>query len=66
MKNEWKVRSNSINGQKMYFVYRLRDTSLVDCMGNREYAGEYITDRKTCEAIAKALNENEQEDNHGD
>lgn len=60
MKGPWKVSSNYINGEKMYIVYRLRDVNAVDHSGNREYAGEYATNRKVCEKLAKELNEREE------
>lgn len=56
MKSEWKVTSNPINGNTMYAVYRLRDTSEVDHSGNREYAGSYISNREAAAIVAAELN----------
>lgn len=56
MHSEWKVTSNTINGQKVYGVYRLRDTGQVDHSGNREYAGDYVDNRETAAIVAKELN----------
>lgn len=61
MKSEWRVTSNFINGKKVYAVYRLLDIKAVDHSGNREYAGNYVEDRKACEAAAYALNKMEEE-----
>jgi len=59
VKSKWKVTSNSINGEKMYAVFRLRDTSAVDHSGNREYAGGYTADRDEAQAVADKLNDKE-------
>lgn len=61
MKGKWKVTSNSINGEKMYAVYRLRDTSEVDHSGNREYATGYLDNRDEAAAIADKLNKEEKQ-----
>ena len=60
MKSEWRVTSNSINGKKMYAVYRLRDINAVDHSGNREFAGSYIDNRDAAEIVAKELNKQEE------
>ena len=59
MKSKWKVTSNSINGEKMYAIFRLSDISAVDHSGNREYAGGYIADREMAQTAADALNAEE-------
>lgn len=56
MKSEWKVTSNSINGKKMYAVYRQRDVNAIDHSGNREYAGEWVHNRDTAAIVADELN----------
>ena len=61
MKSSWKVTSNSICGERMYAVFRLRDASEVDHSGNREYAGGYVADREEAQSIADKLNEEETE-----
>jgi len=60
MKSEWRVTSNTINGKKMYAVYRLRDINAVDHSGNREFAGSYIDNRAAAEVITKELNKQEE------
>ena len=60
MKSEWRVTSNSINGKKMYAVYRLRDINAVDHSGNREYAGGYVSSRETAAIVAAELNKREE------
>ena len=60
MKSEWRVTSNTINGKKMYAVYRLRDINAVDHSGNREFAGSYIDNMAAAEVIAKELNKQEE------
>lgn len=57
MLGKWRVTSNPIDGKTFYRVFRLRDTSEVDHSGNREYAGEYTTDREEAVSLAAALNE---------
>ena len=56
MKSVWKITSNYIGEEKMYAVYRLRDVNSIDHSGNREYASDYMTDRKDAEALANKLN----------
>lgn len=56
MKSEWRVTSNFINGQKVYQVYRLRNTTEVDHSGNREYRGGIFKNRDEAAAEAEALN----------
>ena len=59
MKGLWKIESNLIGAQKMYRIYRLLDTAKVDHSGNREYAGEYVEDRKTLEIVVEQMNQKE-------
>ena len=59
MESEWRVSSNFIGEQKMYIVYRIRNTSETDHSGNREYAGGYVDNRELSQAIADNLNANE-------
>ena len=56
MKSEWKVTSNSINGSKMYGVYRQLDVNAVDHSGNREYHGGYTLSKDEAQAIVDELN----------
>jgi hypothetical protein len=59
MKGPWKITSNRINGQTMYGVYRLLDTSAVDHSGNREHFGGYMKEKEWAQNLAKELNEKE-------
>ena len=61
MKSEWKVTSNSINGSKMYGVYRQLDINAVDHSGNREYHGGYTLDRNEAQMIVDDMNQKEKE-----
>lgn len=56
MQSEWKVTSNRINGETMYAVFRIRNTSEVDHSGNREYAGQWTANKQVAIEIAKSLN----------
>lgn len=56
MKSEWKVSYNPMGG---YIAYRIRNTSMVDHSGNREYYGNYSDDKKAVEEIVKKLNTGE-------
>ena len=56
MQSEWKVTSNSINGQMMYAAYRLKNKLDVDHSGNREYAGGYVSNREAAAIVAAELN----------
>lgn len=56
MKSEWRVSSNIINDEKKYIVYRIKDIHKVDHSGNREYAGEYVSDKNTALELADSLN----------
>lgn len=61
MKGEWRVSSNNIGGTKYYIAYRLLDIQKVDHGGNREYAGEYESDKKKVEKLVDELNGKEKE-----
>ncbi|KAF5051098.1 hypothetical protein DSECCO2_422610 [anaerobic digester metagenome] len=54
--SEWRVTSNLIGGEKMYAVYRLRNTAEVDHSGNREYAGGWSSNREAVAMLAAELN----------
>lgn len=56
MKSKWKVTSNTINGQKVYGVYRTRDIGQVDHSGNRDYAGGWTDNREAAAIVAAELN----------
>lgn len=53
---KWKVASNFIGDEKMYAAYRLKDINEVDHSGNREYAGEWISNREAVQTVADHLN----------
>lgn len=55
--SEWRVTCNPVNGEYLYRVYRLRDVNAIDHSGNREFYGDYTTDKVAAEATAKKLNE---------
>ena len=61
MKGPWEVTCNIIGGTKMYRAYRRLDMSVPDHSGNREYSGDYVTDRSAAESAAKILNAMEAE-----
>ena len=56
MKSEWKISSNFIGGKKLYIAYRLRDVAEVDHSENREYAGNYTTNRNDVQVLVDKLN----------
>ena len=56
MAGPYKVTSNTIGDAKMYRVYRLLDTTAVDCSGNREFVGGWMTDDVAAEALADQMN----------
>lgn len=62
MKSEWKISSNYIGGKKLYIAYRLRDVAEVDHSGNREYSGDYTTNRDEAQALVDKLNSEEKRD----
>ena len=59
MTSEWTVTRNSINGSKMYGVYRQLDINAVDHSGNREHSGGYVDNREAAQVVADALNAKE-------
>lgn len=58
MKSKWKVSSQTIDGEKFYTVFRIRDTSEVDHSGNREIYDTYISE-DVAEMKADELNRKE-------
>lgn len=61
MKSEWRVTANSVGGEMLYGVYRLRDKDALDHSGNRESLGRLFDDRKLAEDMARIMNEEETE-----
>lgn len=59
MCSEWKVTTNYVCGEKLYAVYRLRDTAEIDHSGNREFATSYMEDKQEANTIAVKLNQAE-------
>lgn len=59
MKGKWKVSCNTICGEKMYIVFRLRGVNKTDHSGNREYGSEYMASREDAQVIADSLNSEE-------
>lgn len=55
--NPWKVTSNPVGDKYIYGVYRFIDPNEVDHSGNREFYGEYLTDKQEAIALAEKLNE---------
>ena len=58
MKNEWKVSTNIIGENKIYQVYRIRNTNEVDHSGNREYDKAY---KNKSDALKRAAELNGEE-----
>ncbi len=56
-KGKWNISSQYIGNEKIFTVYRLRDTSQVDHSGNREYSGGCFDSREAAQAVADKLNE---------
>lgn len=56
--SEWRVSNNPSMGDKPYIVYRLRDVHAVDHSGNREYCGEYTSNKGSAQRVADKLNSN--------
>lgn len=65
MHSEWKVSSQYIGEDKIFQVYRLRDTSKVDHSGNMEYAGEATENQMAALAVAAGLNRREKKETPG-
>ena len=61
-KGKWIVMSARVDGGKIFRAYRLRDAERSDTEENREYAGDWCTDRRAVEALARYLNDKEEED----
>lgn len=58
MKSKWKVSSQTIDGEKFYTVFRIRDTSQTDHSGNREIYDTYLS-KEMAEMEADELNRKE-------
>lgn len=56
MKGKWKVSSNYVGDEKVFQVYRIRNTDEVDHSGNREYYGGIHTDKEKAALMAEKLN----------
>ena len=61
-KGKWIVASERADGGRLYRAYRKRDAERIDSEENREYAGDWCTDRRAVEALARYLNDKEEED----
>lgn len=61
MMSEWKVSSNYAGDEKVFQVYRIRNTDEVDHSGNRQYYGGIVNDREQAVSIAAKLNEKEEQ-----
>lgn len=57
MVGKWKVTSTYIGNEKMYAVYRLKNTAELDHSGNREIATGYSSNRQEQMDIAAKLNQ---------
>jgi hypothetical protein len=62
MHGKWKVSSQFIGDEKVFWVYRLKDISKVDHSGNREYAGEVIYVQNAAYVTVEALNSGEEDE----
>lgn len=60
-KGKWIVAAARVDGGRIFRAYRLRDAERSDIEPNREYAGDWCTDRKAVEALARYLNDKEAE-----
>lgn len=61
MMGEWSVSSQTIDGEEIFQVYRLRNVNGIDHSGNREYCGGIFTDEATARAFADELNKPQKE-----
>ena len=59
-KGKWTVDTKTENGRRYYRAVRKRDAELFASEGNREYAGDWCSDRKAVEALATYLNDKEE------
>lgn len=60
--NPWKVTSNPVGDKCIYGVYRFIDPDEVDHSGNREFYGEYLTNKQEAITLAARLNEEEKKE----
>lgn len=56
MRSAWMVDSHRVEGQRMFFVYRMLDAAKPDAPPNREYKGAATPDRSQAQAYAEVLN----------
>lgn len=49
MKGEWRIQTTYSGCEKLYEIYRIRDTSQTDHSGNREYTGPMFETREDAE-----------------
>lgn len=59
MKSEWRVTYRQDGMSLMYCAYRLKNISIVDNPGNREYDSNWFLRRPTAEQRAAELNAKE-------
>lgn len=60
-KGKWYVTENRIDGERKYRAVRKIRPDEVEHSGNREYYGDWCTDRGAVEALVTLLNEKEAE-----
>ncbi|MCL1826820.1 MAG: hypothetical protein FWG20_02155 [Candidatus Cloacimonetes bacterium] len=61
MVGEWKVSKNIVKGREMYIAVRLRDVSVLEHDGNREYHGVYSSSADSVQKVCDELNRSENE-----
>ena len=61
-KNPWLIESARLNGKRVYRAFRKRDRELFAGESNREYAGDWCTDRAAVESLAAYLNAKAEEE----
>lgn len=54
--SKWFVSCNSVAGERLYIVARLKDKTEIQHSGNMEYYGEYSGDKEAQEKVAAQLN----------
>ena len=54
--SKWRVSSNTINGQKIYEVYKIIDDNEVDHSGNREKIGCTFKSYDLAQTVADQMN----------
>lgn len=57
MKDFWKITSNTINGEKVYSVFRNVRPFECDHSGNREYACGWTPDKEKAACLCQKLNQ---------